>query len=139
MSVRGIGQQFSAAIDQRRKGLTGRRYAPAGPGATPGRRKEYPPACTGQDLIPISQKVFELAGSTSAVAVEPGGATRGGRFYMIVCRVDPDQFVAVRNELWHFVWCYIIVTKLTRFLSFCPQGSAEMPGQAGHDGGASPA
>ena len=116
MSVRSIGQQFPAAINQRCKGLTGRRYAPARPGATPSRRKEYPLASTGQNLIPISQKVFELAGSTSTVAVEPGRTTRGGRFNMIVCRVDPDQFVAVRNELWHFVWRYIIITKLTRFL-----------------------
>ena len=109
MSVRGIGQQFPAAIDQRCKGLTGRRYAPARPRATPGRRKEYPLASTGQDLIPISQKVFELAGGTSAVTIEPGGATRGGRFYMVVRRVDPDQFVAVRNELWHIVWRYIML------------------------------
>ena len=95
MSVIRIGKQVLAAIDQRCKGLTGRRYAPAGPGAAPGCRKEYPLACTGQDLIPIRQKVLELAGGASAVAVEPGGTTCGGRFYMIVCRVDPNEFVTV--------------------------------------------
>lgn len=55
----------------------------------------------GDDLIPIFEKVAELAASTSAVSGNPGGTAVSGVFDLVVGRVDPDQLVPVGYHLWH--------------------------------------